>query len=107
MARSNDDEFAEQVLAAHPEDEQSSAPPLELFSPEVAALTNVTDLLGVALARLEQLVTGKPPSHKPQPSLRPVTAFDRVRHRRSWQAHADLVDEVEVARRRRLSADDA
>lgn len=82
-------------------EDESSAPTLELFTPEVAAITLLSDQMSVALARLETLVTHKPPQHQPQPLPRPQTAFDRVRFRITMQGHLELVDEVEEARRRR------
>lgn len=99
IAQANDDEFAERILALRGDDEVTT-PPLESFSPEVAAMTNLFDRLGEVAAMLEMLVTQREVRPVP-PSPRPVTAFDRVRQRLAWDSHTDLVDEVEAARQRR------
>lgn len=75
-----------------------SSPPLEVASPEVYELLSVVDRLGEVIATQVAAAGGKPP--KVRPAKRPVSAFDRVKTRRSWARHHDLVSEVEQAQAR-------
>lgn len=99
-----DDEAAEEYLAAHGDtDSGSSRPSLAVWSPEVEYLAAVVDRLGeVVQAVISTVPKAKPPRIKPVP--RPKSAFDRARERRAWRRHGDLVAEVEAAQARWVAA---
>lgn len=101
IAQAEDEDFAERILKLREDDDASGTPPLESFTPEVAAITNLLDRVGEVASLLETLITHQAPKQV-QSSPRPVTAFDRVRQRMAWDVHTELVDEVEEARQRRL-----
>lgn len=105
LARVDDDEVAEQVLA-HPDYESSKTPSLEDFTPEVGAMTAVYDRLGELIETLIATTPGGKPQ-KVHPAPRPQTAFDRAQYRMSAQEHRELVDEVEAARQRRAEVEAA
>lgn len=88
-AVANDDDHAEMLLAA--EDSQpkgSYHPSLTSWTPEVAQLVNLTDLLKNLIAVTISAANGKAP--KVAPSPRPETAIDRIRRERSQKVFSDL-----------------
>lgn len=99
IALAQDDEAAEEHLAAGDE-APNSGPPLESWSPEVEYLAAVVDRLGEVIQTVIATTPGakKPPRMRPVP--RPETALDRARRRRAWARHHELVAEVEAAQAR-------
>lgn len=101
-AMAEDEEAAEQLLAANGgQMPKPGPPPLTEYTPEVARLDNVVDRLGEVMGAVIGGAGGKPPKIKPAP--RPVTALSRVRDRIA-DAHHNAVVEL-VAERRRIIAE--
>ncbi len=106
IALANDEEAAERYLETAEKrsgmvdiTEGAKRPSLETWSPEVQHLAIIADRLSEVVAAIISTVPGqKPPKVKPLP--RPETAIDRVRRRRAWRRHDELVAEVEEAQRR-------
>lgn len=99
----DDDEFADQILD-QVDDEPSSSPALEDWSPDAPFLATMVDRMGEMVAAFIASKGGKSPTVKPTP--RPKTALDRARSRRSVDRHLSLVAEVEEARVRRQALSD-
>lgn len=100
-AMAEDEEAAEQVLAANGgELPKPGPPPLTEYTPEVQRLDNLLDRLGEVIGAVIGAAGGKPPPVKP--AQRPVTALARVRERAADAKHHALVDYV--AERRRIIA---
>lgn len=78
-------------------------PALSEWTPLVAGVTNLADLLMVAISRLESLAGGKPGQVKPQP--RPITAVDVLEAQRRRQQFDSLVAEVEASQARQSRAE--
>ena len=94
-----DDPEVAEVLALQPQADGPPRPPgLQEFTPVVAALTDVRDLL--QLVHRDLLASGgvKPPPFTPAP--RPVTGVQRARARVERARHDELVDEVKAAQER-------
>lgn len=104
MAKAEDEELAEAVVDQQEAMEKLGkkvprhAPSLETFSPEVYEIAAAVDRLGEVIVTQIAAAGGKPPRVRPTP--RPQSAFDRVKARRSWARHGDLVAEVEQAQER-------
>lgn len=97
-AMADDDEAAEQVLAANNgELPKPGPPPLTEYTPEVARLDSVLDRLGEVVGAVIGGAGGKPPRIKPAP--RPVTALERVRERVAEAKHNAVVELVNERRR--------
>ena len=84
-AVAQDDELAETVEPP----KASHTPPLTEWTPEVQALAAVVDRLAEVANAVFASGGGKPSRARPYP--RPVTAFDRVRAKRSREAADDMV----------------
>lgn len=94
-----DDPEVAEVLALQPQADGPPRPPgLQEFTPVVAGLTDVRDLL--QLVHRDLLASGgmKPPPFTPAP--RPVTGVQRARARVERARHDELVDEVKAAQER-------
>ena len=91
-AVANDEDLARQVMASDEVPKASKAPPLTEFSPEVAALAEIRDVLAQTLNVLVKVNNGKPSPFRPFP--RPETAVDKAlksaRDRVRFQHHQSL-----------------
>lgn len=98
-ARLNDPETAH-ILAAHAPDEDAAPgrPGLREFTPDIALMTQMVELLQGVISGLHALGGGKPP--KVVPLLRPLTEVDRLRANVEKRRHLELVDEVKAAQER-------
>lgn len=85
-----DDEEAAALV--DPADKKPAAPPLTDFGPEVRALAQIHDRLGVLVQAVTASSGAKAPKMQPYP--RPRTALDRARTRRRWARHDDIVSRV-------------
>lgn len=86
-----DEELAEVVLA-HPHPDRATGPRVSEWTPERAALAEVSDKLSALIAATVAAAGAKPP--KVTPSPRPRVAADRVRERRQQATHLSLVARV-------------
>lgn len=91
----DDPEVAEELAARPDRDGPPASPALAEWTPEVAALTHLGDLLLLLHSDLVALAGHKPPQVKPQ--LRPRTGVDVARARKERQEHDSLVAEVYAA----------
>ena len=94
-----DDPEVAEALANQPEANGPPQPPgLQEFTPVVAVLADMRDLL--QLVHSDLLASGgvKPPPFTPAP--RPVTGVQRARARVERARHDELVDEVKAAQER-------
>ncbi len=93
-ALANDEDLARQVTErerGQPEQKRPSRRMSE-WSPDVELLSVIANRLGDVVQAIVVSAGGKP--HKVPPMPHPVTAFDRVRRRRTVQRHRSLVDRV-------------
>jgi hypothetical protein len=86
----NDDEFAEQLL--NMPDAPVARERLSEWSPLREGLARVEDAVHQLQAAVIAAAGVKPP--KVETAVRPITAADRVRHRRRRQEHESLVARV-------------
>lgn len=94
----NDEEYVTQALRAmedQPDSEKKNQGiSLTEFTPEVAALARVEDLLQNILGVTIAAAGGKAPKFKPAP--RPRTAFSAVREKKARAAHNKMVSRVTI-----------
>lgn len=69
--------------------EQSSAPPMSGWSPEVEALTNIADRVA-GLGYILRAVNGDKQAQPPKPMPRPETALPSIKARRRQEQHDKL-----------------
>lgn len=96
-AVSSDEELAQQIAdSSTAPAEASASPPLTEYSPEVAVLAEVRDVLVQTLNVLVKVNGGKPSRFKPYP--RPETALDKAlrtaRDRIRYQQHLSVRDRL-------------
>lgn len=86
----NDDEMVAELLRTDPDAAKGSRTPrFAEFTPEVEALSDITDRLGDVVKAVTGLAGKRPRPIKAVP--RPKTAFDRVGDRIDQQRHEGLV----------------
>jgi hypothetical protein len=87
------DEVLAEVILAQPEPpDRFRGPRVSEWTPERAALAEISDKLSVLIATTVAAAGSKPP--KVTPSPRPQVAADAVRERRRIEQHLRLVDMV-------------
>ena len=103
-AVSNDDEHVALLIEAmerqpKTDEKDESGPSLAGWTPEVDKLTEISDLLAQNLSVAIAAAGGKPKPMKP--SSRPVSAFARVKERKTVSAHKSVVQRMAEARARK------
>jgi len=91
-ALSDDDAWAEQVLAAQRRGTAragAAGVPMTHWSPEYERLTDLFDRVGELIRAVAMAGGGKPGRVHPAP--RPTTALERIRRRQARQQHRRLV----------------
>lgn len=76
---------------------------MSTWSTEVDMLARIADLLQSLRYTIVMVSQAKAKLEPPKPMQRPVTAFDRVRHKTRKEKHEALADRILL--RRRKSAD--
>lgn len=90
-ALAGDEELAELIIA-HPAPPSAAGPRVSEWSPERAALAEISDKLSTLTAAVIAAAGAKPPRLSPSP--RPQVAADRLRERRREADHLSLVARV-------------
>lgn len=96
-ALTDDPEWGEWASSL-PESSAPRNPRLSDWTPDVATLTEIKDRLTELIAVTLQAAGGKAP--QVHPSLRPLTAADKLRAAKRMERHNSLVQEVQEAQAR-------
>lgn len=90
-ALSEDDEYAEAVIASRGDRDEPYAPALSEWTPEVDLLARISDGIGSLIAMYS---SAHGSTVRPAPAPRPRTAFERVRARMAMTRHTKLAAKV-------------